>query len=411
MEKNILATLQIADHEVRLLVGQFFNGRLNILKVERLKLDVEFGTRDKQIQEAIRKVIVNASRNLETVIHSVLLVVDGDTMQRVRKRIDVETAGRVGVGDIKRAYQGLNQLKGPDQTILVNKMISKFIVNGISTRKFPVGEHADKVSFDVDLYYGDMDTVFSLVSCVEGAGLKIIDLVFDDIGFGKEASLFEASIATPIVSIFIEEAHTRLSFFYQGTFMSEFVMDGGMGQFIDLFVDKYRIPRDVAERFVYYNTSLNQASFSDDPIFMWSTSTKTHTLSLEDVNELVDEAILSWVDTIIEGIEPIRDFTAELRLVVSGAGSQITGLKEQLSEKMGLEVEIYASSTFGLKDACMNATVGAFYHYKDNEQYRDASLCSVDMRDFEQNVIEYNRVETQRDVSLTQKLKSMFFVE
>ena len=35
MDKQIFAALEIADHEVRLLVGEFFNTRFNIIKVER----------------------------------------------------------------------------------------------------------------------------------------------------------------------------------------------------------------------------------------------------------------------------------------------------------------------------------------------------------------------------------------
>lgn len=36
MDKQIFAALEIADHEVRLLVGEFFNTRFNIIKVERV---------------------------------------------------------------------------------------------------------------------------------------------------------------------------------------------------------------------------------------------------------------------------------------------------------------------------------------------------------------------------------------
>jgi cell division protein FtsA len=35
-EKQIFAALEIADHEVRLIVGEFFNTRFNIIKVERV---------------------------------------------------------------------------------------------------------------------------------------------------------------------------------------------------------------------------------------------------------------------------------------------------------------------------------------------------------------------------------------
>ena len=38
-EKQIFATLEVSDHEVRMIVGEFFNTRFNILKVERVPVD------------------------------------------------------------------------------------------------------------------------------------------------------------------------------------------------------------------------------------------------------------------------------------------------------------------------------------------------------------------------------------
>ena len=35
-EQDVQVGLEIADHEIRLVVGQFFNTRLNIMKVERV---------------------------------------------------------------------------------------------------------------------------------------------------------------------------------------------------------------------------------------------------------------------------------------------------------------------------------------------------------------------------------------
>lgn len=36
MDKQIFAALEVADHEIRLIVGEFFNTRFNIIKVERV---------------------------------------------------------------------------------------------------------------------------------------------------------------------------------------------------------------------------------------------------------------------------------------------------------------------------------------------------------------------------------------
>ena len=35
-DKQIFAAVEVSDHEVRLIVGEFFNTRFNIIKVERV---------------------------------------------------------------------------------------------------------------------------------------------------------------------------------------------------------------------------------------------------------------------------------------------------------------------------------------------------------------------------------------
>ena len=37
--KQIFAGIEVADHEVRLVIGEFFNTRFNIIKVERVPCD------------------------------------------------------------------------------------------------------------------------------------------------------------------------------------------------------------------------------------------------------------------------------------------------------------------------------------------------------------------------------------
>ena len=58
MDKQIFAALEIADHEVRLLVGEFFNTRFNIIKVERVPVaGVQFHqlTEPNEVVKAIRR--------------------------------------------------------------------------------------------------------------------------------------------------------------------------------------------------------------------------------------------------------------------------------------------------------------------------------------------------------------------
>ena len=66
-EKQIFAALEIADHEVRLIVGEFFNTRFNIIKVERVPVTgLVFNevTNPEAITEAIRRAVQQSAKRI-----------------------------------------------------------------------------------------------------------------------------------------------------------------------------------------------------------------------------------------------------------------------------------------------------------------------------------------------------------
>ena len=65
--KQILAALEIADHELRLIVGEFFNTRFNVIKVERVQCSgVESGQiiDSPLVSETIKKMVASASEKM-----------------------------------------------------------------------------------------------------------------------------------------------------------------------------------------------------------------------------------------------------------------------------------------------------------------------------------------------------------
>ena len=65
--KQIFAALELADHEVRLVVGEFHETRFNVLRVERIKSSGIVNKKivdERNIINAIRKAIQNCSQTL-----------------------------------------------------------------------------------------------------------------------------------------------------------------------------------------------------------------------------------------------------------------------------------------------------------------------------------------------------------
>ncbi len=75
-EKQLFASLEITGHEVRLIVGEFFNTRFNIIKVERVPcagLSNHAVENPEEIIASIRKVSADAQKMIGSRVERVIL--------------------------------------------------------------------------------------------------------------------------------------------------------------------------------------------------------------------------------------------------------------------------------------------------------------------------------------------------
>lgn len=408
MEKQIIAALELADHEVRLIVGQFYNSRLNILKVERV---AHFGisgaaiANEAHVVEAIKKATENASRNLGVVIRNVLLLVPGVQVKRVNNQVRIPVAGRITELDIRRAYRELLETKGPEGYVLTNALVSKYFINGISTRKVPLQERSETMTVEAECYYGKQSLVFSYVGCVEKSGLRVIDIIIDDIAMGKEASLFEASINHPVIAFTLNEQISKMTLFHKGVLMASDFTETGTGMFMKRLETQFNVPHDVVHRLIYDNVDLNNQTPHDDPVFIWSTKTNSHTISQKDIMDVVGEAVESYILDLCSRSEPILQL-GDPEIVLVGEGADIAGLSDTIESSTDFKARVYRPTTFGVRDTGLIAGLGAFYYYKDQSVYREKSIWSVEEDELKEVVLQ---LEPSSDESITKKLKNLFF--
>ncbi|HEY4537165.1 MAG TPA: cell division protein FtsA [Erysipelothrix sp.] len=410
MEKEILAALEIADQKVRLLVGQFYNGRLNILKVEEVAhrgVSSYNIISESIVVEAIIKAVENASRNLGVVIEKVIVMLPSVHMQHKTEQRSIPITGRVSELDVKRAYREFLEIKAPEDYVLTNVLMTKFFVNGSSTRKLPMNEKCDRLTIEADLYYGRQSIVFPYLAAVEKSGLKILEIVLDDIAIAKEASLLEASIDRPVISYTLGWSMSKMSLYYQGRLLSNDYDASGYEVFMKKLQSELSVPSDVAERLLYHNVNLLEDKPKDDPIFIWSKQAHTKTVSAKDLADVVRDDIKVYIQSLLDRSEPIFQLGKPL-IVLSGEASVIEGTVPLIEQSVEADVELYQSISFGAKHPKFAALLGTFYFYKDYEVYRESTESSADLEAFKQKVLDYDHI-VQEDESMTQKLKKLFF--
>ena len=413
MEKQLLAAVEVADHEIRLIVAEFFNTRLQILKTERVECSGFDGTKitnEQEVVHSLKRAVENASKNIGASIQQVLLLIPSVDFKRVMRRVTGEVSqGSVGItqNDIQRAYAGIMHMEYEPSLEVINVMVSKYIVNGINMKKAPIHEPADHFVMESEVYLANRDLAYSLAGCIEKAGLGIIDIVLDAFGVAKEASLLEQSSEDVIISVRLEKATTQLCLFSSGKLYSAEVLATGYGEWVDKVKEAFDVPVDVANRLMIYNCRCDGLQPTEAPIYMWSKNGQTHTCSLAQLMEILWPSIKRWIIEINQTCEPIIA-AKRASVVLTGEGAIIQGLDQALQEVLATKVSLYVPETLGVRNGAFTALLGSFYMYKDMEVWRRRSAGSLNLFEFNAMISARTGKDGSQEETLAKRLKGIF---
>ena len=415
-DKQIFASVEVADHEVRLVVGEFFNARFNIIKVERIPC---FGiTYDQvldpdEISNALRKAASSAKRTIGAEIKKVILAIPSYKTKKYSLRSTVDVSGIDGVitiQDVRNAIKKAESVNISKDYALIQTVCVKYIVNGIATRRIPIGEKCSQLSIDVDLLCADRKLAYDLVGCVENAGLQVLDIFPEVYAVGKEAALFERAVEKQIVVLKIERQSTVLGLFRKGRLTTAGVLPAGLGNLVSDCVDQYGVATADAVELLKYSIRFNQKVYTDNPVHIWSKDGETKTISEKQFVESIQKNVAQLVKDLIKTCEPILQ-AGPTTVIITGEGGETEGLSDLLSESLGCSVKCYIPETLGGRNAGLTAPLGLLYAYQDKLPITGYIDDSLDMDAFKKSVSyrEKKKEIDSKEDTLTSKLKGLFF--
>lgn len=415
-DKQIFASVEVADHEVRLVVGEFFNARFNIIKVERIPC---FGiTYDQvldpdEISNALRKAAGSAKRTIGAEIKKVILAIPSYKTKKYSLRSTVDVSGIDGVitiQDVRNAIKKAESVNISKDYALIQTVCVKYIVNGIATRRIPIGEKCSQLSIDVDLLCADRKLAYDLVGCVENAGLQVLDIFPEVYAVGKEAALFERAVEKQIVVLKIERQSTVLGLFRKGRLTTAGVLPAGLGNLVSDCVGQYGVATSDAVELLKYSIRFNQKVYTDNPVHIWSKDGETKTISEKQFVESIRKNVAQWVKDLIKTCEPILQ-AGPTTVIITGEGGETEGLSDLLSESLGCSVKCYIPETLGGRNAGLTAPLGLLYAYQDKLPITGYIDDSLDMDAFKKSVSyrEKKKEIDSKEDTLTSKLKGLFF--
>lgn len=421
-DKQIFASVEVSDHEVRLVVGEFFNTRFNIIKVERIPcfgLTYNKVLNPDEITNAIKAAASSAKRTVGADIQKVLLSIPSFRTKKFSVRATVDVTGEDGMisaQDVRNAIKKSQNLNIPKEYALVQSVPVKYIVNGIATRRIPLGEKCPQLSVDVDLLCADRKLTYELVGCVEAAGLQVLDIFPEIYAVAKEAALMEQSVDKQIVILKIERESTTLGLLRKGRLATCAVMPMGIGGFVSGAVDSYGIKTADAAELVKYSVRFNQKVYTDNPVHIWSEAGATKTITEKQFMEAITPNVEAWLSAIEKTCVPILQ-AGQTTVIITGEGGETEGLSEMIEQRLYCKTKCYIPDTLGGRNAGLTSTLGLFYAYQDKLPISGGAQDSLDMEAFIKSVsyrekkqdLQPKETKDKNEDTLTSKLKGLFF--
>ena len=411
--KQILAALQIESNEVRLVVGEIFNTRLNTLKKECVPCKGMDGIRiadPKAVAKAVKEAVSNVESHFGVAIESVLLAIPAYRFKKeTRSFSKVIDSGdrRITADDIRDIYQKALAVNVGKDYEIVNVTSNMFKTNGIVYRKMPIGEPCDVLEADVDLLCCDKMTTYDYATVVELAGLKITDVCLDNYAVCKEAALFEQNFRNYLLLIQLEKDHTLFSMIYDGKIAISENENIGYSTLARAIADRFKLPEKHSTALLLKHDIINRKSFNYRPIYSWTSSQVTNTISDSELYDSVQDKVQFLANDFAKLCGPIiaRENTS---VIISGDGAEITGIDEVLADRFNRPVKCYYPETLGARAAKWAVDLGMFYAYIDQQVIHQDSKSSLNITQYQQNL--QRRVHNaEKEEGFTARLKKMLF--
>jgi len=406
---EIFAALEIIDTELRLVVGEFHNGKLNVLKVEQL--DLPHGIKEEaEVIDAIRVARSSIKDKLGVEIESVLLAVPSFGMEKKTKKITAISSSvrlRPDPIQIRDAYKKILATPLEDKLVLINACVSRFVADGVLMRRFPVNDALNELALEADLYCTRSEKIFDYLKAVEKSGLIITDICFDLFAAAKEASLLDQSVNNYILLIKSERKSTSFGLVYNGKIVNSILTSFGYQAMIDTIVEKYGLPEKTAARLLLFNMDFSKEVFEDAPIYMWLADGETRILKENELAELLKPQMEKLVLDLKDTCEPLLSLQG-VNIVLCGEGGELCGLDKKVETAFGFPTRAYIPDTLGTRKSAFATCLGMLYTYKDQELYRSSLASAVDIYEYEHLIRSRRKRATSVDDSLTNRFKSMF---
>ena len=386
--KKIYTSIDIGSDTIKIVVGESFNGNVNVLASKTIK------------SKGVRKGLITDPNLAITAIKDGMLSINdmlGITIKKVIATVPSYNAkfmyvtgsvnitspdGFVTNDDVNRVIKDSIYSKITQEYELVTVIPTSFLVDNEEVSSKPVGMQGKKLDIKGIMITTPKKNIYSVISVLEGAGLEVVDIAVS--GLGDYFEVHNANIDKKVGAIInIGHETTTVSVCNHGKLMNTDVIQLG----------GYNVEKDIAYIFgisVFDARILKERFASSHKRFSQLNDTYEITNNANEkikLNQLeVTEVVMSRMAQILKmAKKQILLLTKHDigYIIITGGLTEIKSFKNLVFEILGKDVIIFTEETLGVRDNMYTTSLGLIKYFCDKMESRGRSYSMVDEMDVE----------------------------
>ena len=409
--KQIITSLDIGTNSIKLIVGEVFNEKLNVLACSEIKSKgIKKGliVNPEEVYNKLVELFKKSEEILEIKIKDLILCVPSyyaDFEFSEGYTTITRESGIVNGNDIVRALQASIYNKIPPNRELISIMPVEYVINDSKIVKDPKGMKASRLTIKSVISTAPKKNVYTIFSILDNMGITISDICFNSYADYNEFSNKELDEQDGAV-INIGEEKTEVSIINKGTLIATQTLEIG-GKDIDKeIMYAYNIDRKTARRLKEF--------------FAHSHPENASTTELEEVVDKDGKKVkinqYEITDIIYNKLKSILEITKKQinlltkkensYIIITGGTTELKDIDKVISESYG-KVGILGNVTeLGVRNNKYSSALGIIKYYYKKLSFRKKVASTVSEE--EQEMI-FNNKKKNKDNTLLGKVFSYFF--
>lgn len=389
-QKQVYASLDIGSSTIKLLVGELVHQNVRILRVETVpSKGVKRGViidEDLVVGE-IKSLITKVEYLLNVKLTGVVLTIPSICLKLYQGRGSyvIKRDEKVFTAyDYKQAIQASGQFSLDKDEIVVSMIPLNYVIDGRITRRLLIGEVGRQIVANTLVITAPKEMVFPFASCVEKAGLEIIDICVSAYAHASEA-LDETYLNEGVILIDIGSQVTSVTVFDEGYLKTIGSLPIGGYQITKDIARHFGVEMSQAEQFKIKFGTCSMDEADDDIIHVAQIDGEEFPLTQKDLCKIINQRLDYQLQAIKSQISSLL-MEHHYHIVVVGGGAQLVGVERRIAEVLGFNSKVYVPDTIGARRTIYTPVLGAIYYFIDRQVFMQETRTSVDEKSYEQAI-------------------------